>query len=954
LSPALLLATAPPAWAVGEQNARLRGTVIEAGTGVPMPGAKVELSGDAMIGGPRRATTDEQGAFDFTRVPPGRYLLTVSYEPLRPLQRKLVLELGQTETLKLPFSGELAASDTQVIVEERKRLDDEKLSTGKVLTSEQQAKLATPRRYQDVVQQVPGVTGGANPVMAGGSLRQNRYLVDGLDITDPVDGTFSANLNFDSIAQFDMQLLAVDAQYNSLGGVINLLTRRGSDKFTVDTSFYFNHQALGLNGRAGTQIYEGRLLDQSDPTPPQASYQVNLNVGGPIVKQKLWFYFSTEYRYRISSVVPGPPLNSQHPSLDRHDVLSRLKLTWAPAVRHRIDLSVSGDPTWLTNIRTIVPDNGNTNSYAREAEYYQNQGGVFGILNWDWFIRDNVVFNVQTGLQVFGFANGPQNGDLASPAHTDQASTISWNNADSNLIVRDERWRFQFDPTLTWVKKGWLGDHTFKAGAQFQFLRQFQSLGTPGDMTYTDNTNQAGDGGVLARDPTSMDRPYGCVEGQPNPRAGSSATPCFQRTLYEPQRAQVRTGWALGFFLQDTWKPKPWLTIAPGMRIDYGTAQNSLGQVVQNLLGFGPRIGAVLDLLRDGKTLLKLAYGRSNDVSGLRVAAAADFNGLNSTWTYDRATGRFDQFLTSSGGAQGYDLRGRCDDGSYTIACGNGKLNLNPPHADFVTASLERELFPNIAGAITYTYRMVRDMWEDVELNAIRTLDGGNYAAFGDKRLGSVLGYRPFGDAFRRYNGLDFTVAGKPTANWQVFFGYTLSFLDGTVDDQTSTFFGPFKNDPPRDFHFRGYLNDDHRHMVKINTSYTWKGLTAGVNMAYVTGAPATRLYLQTLGYVGRYAWRGVDPAQDPNDIRKWSELRSPDIFDVSLRAQYDMHQLIHQHLIVIVDLFNLFDLVAPLNGSGTNVTSQAGFEARNSPAYGTVTNRQAPFHAQFGLRYLY
>jgi hypothetical protein len=188
-----------------------------------------------------------------------------------------------------------------------------------VLSAESQAKIATTRRYQDVVQQVPGVSGGSNPVMAGGSFRHNRYLVDGLDITDPVSNTFSANFNFDAIAQMDLLLLAVDAQYNSLGGVINLVTKRGSDRFNVDASLFVNHQSLSVGSRAGSQIFEGRLRDQSDPPPPNASYQANLNIGGPIVKQKLWYYLSMQYWYRLSSVVPGPPLNSQHPPLDRHD-----------------------------------------------------------------------------------------------------------------------------------------------------------------------------------------------------------------------------------------------------------------------------------------------------------------------------------------------------------------------------------------------------------------------------------------------------------------------------------------------------------------------------------------------------------------------------------------------------------------------------------------------------------
>jgi hypothetical protein len=938
------------AWAVGEQNARLQGKIVEPRTNVPMPGAKVELRSADMIGGPRRAVTDDEGRFDFPLIPPGHYLLTVSYEGIKPIKRSVTLEVGQTEQLQIPLVAELAGSETSVIVEERRRLDSDRVSTGKVLTAEQESQLATTRRYQDVVQQLPGVTGGLNPVMAGGSYRHNRYLVDGLDITDPVDNTFSANFNFDAIAQMDLLLLAVDAQYNSLGGVINLITRRGTDRFNVDASIFVNHQDLSLGATAGTQLYEDKLLDQSGPVPPAASYQANLNIGGPIVKQKLWYYASLQYWYRLQSVVPGEPLNDQHPPLERHDVYARLKLTWAPAPRHRIELSFNADPAWISNVRNLAPANGNTNSYAPESEFYQNQGGVFGILNYDWFIHDNLIFSVSTGLQEFNLINGPQNGDFISSAHFDQASTITWNAADAATINDDHRWRFQFDPTMTWVKKGWFGQHTFKVGVQFQYLRHYILTGTPGNSTYTDNTNQMGDNGVLMRDPSSQTRPVGCNVLQPNPVMGSSATPCYQLTYYEPQRAEVQHGEAAGFFAQDIWKPTDWLTLVPGIRIDYGTAQNSIGQVVQNLLGFGPRIGASIDLTHNGKTLLKAAYGRSNEVSTLLVANAADVGGSQSTWQYNRADGRFDSFVTSSGGPNGYDLRGRCPDGTVTIACGNAKLSLTPPRADFFTVSLEREVARNVAASITYTYRLINFLWEDIELNARRTLDGGSIASFGDPRYGSILAYRPTEDAFRRYNGLDFVISGTPTPRWRFFVGYTLSFLDGTDDDQLST----FMNDPPRSFHFYGYLSDDHRHQIKANGAYSFHGLTLGANLTYMSGAPATRLYLTPLGYVGRYAWRGVDPGADPNDVTKWTELRSPDIFDVDIRVQYDLYELIHQHLSFIADFFNAMNLSSPTANQMGNSANQAGFDANNGAVYGAVTDRQVPFRVQLGARYQY
>ena len=76
-------------------------------------------------------------------------------------------------------------------------------------------------------------------------------------------------------------------------------------------------------------------------------------------------------------------------------------------------------------------------------------------------------------------------------------------------------------------------------------------------------------------------------------------------------------------------------------------------------------------------------------------------------------------------------------------------------------------------------------------------------------------------------------------------------------------------------------------------TPATFHGLTAGVNLAYVTGAPTTRLFSTTaFGLQGRYGFRGIDPGADPNDIRKWTELRSSDVLDLSVRAQYDTYEL--------------------------------------------------------------
>ncbi len=924
------------AYAVGEQNGRLRGSVVEAGSQVPLPGAQVTIKSDAMIG-QRTATTDEEGGFDFPSVPHGTYTITVTYEGMRPIKRKARVELGETQNIRIAFSAELAASETTTIVEERKRIDSDKVSTGRVLRAEDQGKIATQRTYQTVVQQLPGVVGTGNPIMAGGSSRHNRYLVDGLDITDPVTNTFSANFNFDAIAQIDTQLLAIDAQYNSLGGVINLITKRGSDQFHVDASFYLNHQSLSSGARAGAQLYEGKLDDQSDPRPPNASYQANINLSGPLIKQKLWFYLSTELRYNLSSVVPGPPLNVQHDARVFLGVYPRLKLTFQPAARHRLELSINSDPATITNAQQA-------NTYSSEAEYTQKQGGLFGVLNYDYFVRDNLIFGVQAGISWNRLEISAANNDYTQSNYFDRNSTIRWNAATASRLQDDQRWRYQLDPTVTWVKKGWLGEHTVKFGAQLSYLYRYRYIATGGNSTYTDDTGQSADGGALVRDGTSTDRPFGCNPLSPNPRAGSMATPCFQASYYDPALVLHQQGFGIGGFIQDLWKPTKWLTIVPGLRIDYGQTKNSQNQIVQNLLGFGPRLGVNVDLTRDGKTVFKFAYGRANETLSLLSTSSADARQFTSTWQWNRTSNRYDRFVISSGGAKGYDLTGRCEDGTVSPDCGNARLSLTPPRADFVTVSLDREIVPNVIGSIAFTHRMLSFMWDDIEVNAKTTLDGGAYRDYGDKRYGSIYAYRPVKEAFRRYNGLDFVIGGNPSPNWSAYIAYTLSWLDGTSDDQITT----FRDDPPRDFRYYGYLGDDRRHSLKANGSYTWRGLTLGTNILFFSGAPVTRLYLAENGYVVRNGWRGVDPNADPNDIRKWTELRTPDTLGIDVRAQYDIldpfrSRVGNHRLSIIVDIFNALDLSVPTT-----------FETNNAATYGTVSARQTPLRVQLGARYQY
>ena len=115
-------------------------------------------------------------------------------------------------------------------------------------------RMPTARTYQLIAQQVPGVTGGANPNIKGGASNQNKFLIDGLDVTDPVTNTFAQNLTFDSTQSVDIITGAMDAEYNALGGVINVITRGGGDTFPSVASVYANHSKLSASGNFGPNL----------------------------------------------------------------------------------------------------------------------------------------------------------------------------------------------------------------------------------------------------------------------------------------------------------------------------------------------------------------------------------------------------------------------------------------------------------------------------------------------------------------------------------------------------------------------------------------------------------------------------------------------------------------------------------------------------------------------------
>src|SRR5262249_38818596 len=153
---------------------------------------------------------------------------------------------------------------------------------------------------------------------------------------------------------------------------------------------------------------------------------------------------------------------------------------------------------------------------------------------------------------------------------------------------------------------------------------------------------------------------------------------------------------------------------------------------------------------------------------------------------------------------------------------------------------------------------------------------------------------------------------------------------------------------PRQSIFFNGYALGDMRHQLKFHGYFLWRNLAIGPNIRFESGTPLREYFFARDGFaIGNStnlmfrSPTGTRP-ESPNDLAHVAEYRIPDILFFNVRASYDFHELIGQHLIFSVDAFNLLKLAT----AGTvNTIDNAQFN--------TVASRQPPpMRFQFGLRY--
>jgi hypothetical protein len=934
-----ILAPARRARAIGEQTGRIKGIVSDAQSGARLPGATVSASSPALIGGARSVITDESGRYELDNLPPGLYRLEISYAGTVANVRVATVQPGLATQVNVAWTAESGATESVRVVERTPLTRPDSTQAGTLLRYPSLAKLPTRRSYQDVTQLVAGVTPdpnprNPNPNIKGGLYLHNHYLVDGLDITDPVTGTLTSNLTFDATEAVDVLTSGMEAQYNTLGGVINVLTLAGSDELDVNASVYGGLPQLSAKGSNGSALYDGAQPFNTSPSPGSRSLQFNVTAGGPIVKRRLWVSGSYELRLAETSVVKAPPLGLpaagspplgiQHPPLTSVEHLARLKLTYAPNDRHRFNLSGNFNPGGLNNLT-------GGNSMLGVAENHQDFNSAFGVISWDWLAGRRLSTNLQAGFLWTLLDNGPQGllGDVdkagcdqfdpkncsydpSRARHVNSVDGTAWYQGGSRQI--NNRYRVQVDPSVT-LRGHLLGRHDAKAGLQLQYSYRTRDFSVPGEFVFTDRTSPPRPLEMGLCDPTT------------NPDA------CFARTRNDPFTAH-EAGFGAGIYLQDRWwTPLSRLTVVPGLRFDWGRTTDRKGREVSNLSGLAPRLGVVVNLSGDGRSTAFAHYGRYTETISLLTASSVDGveAGTSETRLWDPAQKSFTTLIDKQGGEGGIIV----DHGAKT------------PHVDEASGGLRAEIAPLSSVELDYTFRHYANLWAAREINAIWDPTGARVVGWLDpqKMNQAVYLFTTPDDNERTYHGFDLIAQGSPTRSWDFGASYTLSWLFGpgnTVFGQNANF---SQYDNPRQKRFYdGFLPGDVRHNVKIFGSYTFRDrFSVGLNFAYATGGPLTKTFAE--GTTTNYrSPLGTEPGAG-NDPQAISEFRMPDRTVVDLRVDCNLlPERFHQKLNLIADIFNAFNTQTP-----------TALESRDIPTFGQATStRQQPLRIQLALQYLY
>src|SRR5437868_194552 len=283
-----------PVLAVTAQTtSNIEGTVKDP-KGAVVAGAEIKLVSTSLAI-ERSTTSDEEGFYRITALPAGIYSLTISARGFSNSTFEN-LELTLNRTLTLNIDLEISGVKEQVsVTSEALLIDSTSASSGATVTPQQIREMpVNGRNYLDLLQLVPGAvinrqanvgSDNSTPVL-GERAGNNNFMIDGQPNKNTVTGGAASQFNQETIAEFQVLTTGYKAEFGQASGaVVNVITRSGNNEYHGVGSLFFRDDAFDSSNSLDPNVKDAPALRR---------YDYSLALGGPIVKNKVFFFGSGE------------------------------------------------------------------------------------------------------------------------------------------------------------------------------------------------------------------------------------------------------------------------------------------------------------------------------------------------------------------------------------------------------------------------------------------------------------------------------------------------------------------------------------------------------------------------------------------------------------------------------------------------------------------------------------
>ena len=622
--------------------------VVKDSSGAVLPGVTVEAASDSLIEKVRTAVSDGSGQYRIVDLRAGTYTVTFTLSGFNTFKRE-ALELPTDFIATVNADMRVGSlQETITVTGESPIVDVQSAKRQRTIDSQLIQAIPSARAYNGIVRLIPSMTGGSNDVVLspgmivfgsrGGRANEGRVQVDGLNT--------GASLNGGGVSGYRQDLEnATEVSVSTSGGMgeaevggiaMNIVPRTGGNTFTghlFATGFNDATQASNYTDKIKTfGLAPGNPFTLAPPNSVNYNYETTFSSGGPIIKDRLWFFGLLSYRGNGSDVSMFHNRNAgditkwlyeadparQAKSDSRGPIQPNLRLTFQITPRNKLNLfwdeQISSDSIGQGN-STSAPETGGWNHGWQRVQQ----------VKWTSTVTNKLLLEAGLGtyLSNWNTRERPDNDRSLIQVNEQCSAGCLANGGIANLTYRGMG---------TW-SADWIGAHTWNSAASYITGSHSMKFGYQGAF-HVDN-----------RAPGGSTLTYRFNNGIPNR---------FTMNIRE-YRSSSRVRYN-AFYAQDQWTRNR-LTLSGGLRFDHSWSyypEQSIGGTrflplvtvfpeskgVEGYNDISPRIGAVYDLFGTGKTAIKFNTGRyleaavndNGNYSELLPASRVDTS-TNRTWT---------------------------------------------------------------------------------------------------------------------------------------------------------------------------------------------------------------------------------------------------------------------------------------------------------------------------------